>query len=138
MAQEASRNPNRTQDEPQSDLTGDNAGEMQRAVREETQEAWAAPSIGVVSPAQVKGGISGGVLGAAAGAVLGGLIGLLPLFDMNVWLRVVIIGGVFAVALSTIGGLVGGFLNPDREGETGDLPGEARRSRGQRRSGHAE
>lgn len=107
-------------------------------MREETQKSWAAPSVGVVSPAQVKGGISGGVVGAMVGAVVGGVVGLLPLFDLNVWLRVAIVGGIGAVALSTVGGLVGGFLNPDREGETGDLPGEGPRSRGQRRAGHAE
>lgn len=118
--------------------TDSDTAAMEGAMREETQESWAAPSVGVVSPAQVKGGVSGSVVGGVAGAVIGGLIGLLPLFDLEVWLRVAIIGGVGAVALSTIGGLVGGFLNPDREGETGDLPGEGRRSLGERRSGHAE
>ena len=112
--------------------------QMDEAIREETQDSWAAPSIGVVTPAQVKGGIAGGVIGAVVGGVIGTLIALIPLFDMALGLRILIIGSVGAVAGSTIAGLIGGGLQPDQEGETGALPGEGPRDRGRRRSGHAE
>ena len=111
---------------------------MDEAIREETQESWAAPSVGVVTPAQVKGGIAGGVIGTLAGGIIGVFIGLLPLFDMAVGLRVLVIGSICAVAGGTIVGLLGGFFRPDQEGETGALPGEGPRDRGRRRSGHAE
>ena len=116
----------------------DDPHQMDEAIREETQESWAAPSVGVVTPAQVKGGIAGGVIGAVAGGIIGAFIGLLPLFDLAVGLRVLVIGSIFAVAGGTIVGLLGGFFRPDKEGETGALPGEGPRDRGRRRSGQAE
>lgn len=118
---------------------GDDVGEMEQAVREHTQDSGGiAPSGAAITPAQAKGGLAGGLAGALVGAAIGALIGLLPLFDMSVGLRIAIIASVCAVSGSTIGALLGGFFNPDREGETGDLPGEAPRDVAERRSGHAE
>lgn len=110
---------------------------MDEAVRQEAQESWAAPSVGVVTPAQIKGGVAGGIIGAVIGGVIGTLIALLPLFDMAVGLRILVIGGIGAVTGATIVGLLGGFFRPDKEGETGALPGEGPRDLGRRRSGHA-
>ncbi len=139
MAQEAERDPNQTYERPDVDLTRDDPSEMRRAQREETQEAFAVAPAGVaITHGQAKGGVSGGLAGAFLGGLIGVLIGLLPLFDMSVGLRMAIIGGVCAVAGSTIGALLGGFFVPDREGETGDLPGEGPRDIAERRSGHAE
>ena len=138
MAQESPRNANRAHEGPDADRTREEPAEVERAMREESQESWAAPAVGLVSPAQVRGGIGGGIVGGIVGAIVGAAVGLLPLFDMTVGLRVLIIGGIFAVAGSTIGGLLGGFFKPDHDGETGDLPGEGPRSVGERRSGHAE
>lgn len=108
-------------------------------MRDETQESFSvAPSGAVLTPGQAKGGVSGALLGAAAGAAIGALIALAPLFDMAVGMRIVVIGAVAAVAGSVIGALLGGFFRPDAEGETGALPGEGPRSKGERRSGHAE
>lgn len=138
MAQDASRRPEETYGEPDTDPTRDPA-QMQQAVREHTQESGGiAPAGAAITPAQAVGGISGGVVGALVGGLIGVLIGLLPLFDMSVGLRIAIIGGVCAVSGSTIGALLGGFFNPDRAGETGDLPGEGPRDIAERRSGHAE
>lgn len=140
MAQDPQQNQTgSTYDRPDIDLTRDDVGEMQQAVREHTQDSGGvAPSGAAITPAQAKGGISGGLAGALVGAVIGAAIGLLPLFDMSVGLRIAIIAGVCAVSGSTIGALLGGFFNPDRAGETGDLPGEAPRDIAERRSGHAE
>lgn len=139
MAQDASRRPKQTYDEPDIDLTRDDPAQMHQAVREHTQESGGiAPAGAAITPAQAKGGISGGLAGALVGGAIGALIGLLPLFDMNVGLRVAIIAGVCAVSGSTIGALLGGFFKPDLEGETGDLPGEGPRDIAERRSGHAE
>lgn len=139
MAQDPQPNRETTFDRPEVDLTRDDPGEMQQAVREHTQESGGvAPAGAAITPAQAKGGISGGLAGALVGGLVGALIGLVPLFDMNVGLRVAIIASVCAVSGSTIGALLGGFFNPDREGETGDLPGEGERDVAERRSGHAE
>lgn len=139
MAQDAQRNRQTTYDRPDIDLTRDDPADMRQAQREETQEAFAVAPAGVaITPAQAKGGASGGVVGALLGGLVGALIGLMPLFDLSLGLRVAIVGGVCAVAGSTIGALLGGFFNPDREGETGDLPGEGPRDIAERRSGHAE
>ena len=139
MANAFDRSPNRTVDEPEIDLRDDNRAATQGAIRDETQEAFSvAPAGAAMTPAQAKGGISGGLLGALVGGAIGALIGLLPLFEMNVGLRVLVIAGVCAVAGSTIGALLGGFFRPDSEGETSRLPGEAPRDIARHRSGHAE
>ena len=139
MAQDAQRNRNTTYERPDIDLTREDAADMHQAQREETQEAFSVAPAGVaITPAQAKGGISGGLAGAIVGAVVGVSIALLPLVDLSLGLRLAIIGGVCAVAGSTVGALLGGFFNPDREGETGDLPGEGPRGVAERRSGHAE
>ncbi|HUR48547.1 MAG TPA: hypothetical protein VMY88_03320 [Acidimicrobiales bacterium] len=140
MAKDPKRDPNgTTYDRPDVDLTREDATKMQQAVRRQTQESGGiAPSGAAITPAQAKGGASGGLLGALVGGVVGALIGLLPLFDLSLGLRVAILGGVCAVAGSTIGALLGGFFKPDRDGETGDLPGEGLRDVAERRSGHAE
>ena len=138
MAQDA-RNRNTTYNRPDVDLTRDDPAEMQQAVRREAQDSGGiAPSGAAITPAQARGGVSGGLAGAILGAAIGVSIALLPLVDLGLGLRLAIFGGVCAVAGSTIGGLLGGFFNPDREGETGDLPGEGPRDIAERRSGHAE
>jgi hypothetical protein len=111
---------------------------MDEAVRKEVTEAWsAAPAGAAMTPAQTRGGIAGGLVGAVIGGAIGALIGLLPLFDLNVGLRILIVGIIAAVAGSLVGALLGGFFSPDGAGETGALPGEGERSKGRRRSGHA-
>ena len=122
MAQDPQRDSRQTYDRPDIDLTRDDPAEMRRAQREETQEAFAVAPAGVaITPAQAKGGISGGLAGALVGGLVGALIGLLPLFDLSVGLRIAIIAGVCAVSGSTVGALLGGFFNPDREGLLGLL-----------------
>ena len=138
MARNAPRTPNDSNLPAAANRRDDDPRRMEEAIRDETQDSWAAPSIGVVTPAQVTGGIAGGIIGAIAGGIIGIFIGLLPLFDMAVGLRVLVIGSIFAVAGGTIVGLLGGFFRPDQEGETGALPGESPRDLGRRRSGHAE
>ena len=138
MAQDAA-GPNGTSERRDSDVTGSDPAQMQEAVREQTQDAGGVAPAGVaITPGQAKGGLSGGLAGAFLGGLIGVLIGLLPLFDMSVGVRMAIVGGVLAVAGSTVGALLGGFFEPDREGETGDLPGEGPRDIAERRSGHAE
>lgn len=133
------RSPNRAVGEPDFDVREENRPETQQAIRNETQEAFSvAPAGAAMTPAQAKGGVSGGLLGALVGGAIGALIGLLPLFDMNVGMRIAIIASVCAVAGSTIGALMGGFFRPDAEGETSRLPGEGPRNVGRERSGHAE
>lgn len=138
MARNAPGTPNNSDRRPAAQRGDEDPRKMDEAMRKETQDSWAAPSVGVVTPAQVKGGIAGGVIGAVAGGIIGIAIGLLPLFDMAVGLRVLVIGSTGAVAGSTIVGLLGGFFRPDQEGETDALPGEGPRDLGRRRSGHAE
>lgn len=139
MEQDPKRYRNTTYDRPDIDLTRDDPADMRRAQREETQEAFSVAPAGVaLTPAQAKGGVSGGLAGAILGAAIGVSIALLPLVDLGLGLRLAIIGGVCALAGSTVGALLGGFFNPDREGETGDLPGEGPRDIAERRSGHAE
>ena len=139
MATASDRSPNRAVDEPDIDLRDENRAETQQAIRDETQEGFSvAPAGAAMTTAQAKGGLSGGLLGALVGGVIGALIGLLPLFDLNVGLRVVIVGSVCAVAGSVIGALLGGFFKPDLDGETGDLTGEGERDIAERRRGHAQ
>ena len=139
MANASDRSPNRTVEEPDIDLRDENQAETQRAIRNETQDAFSvAPAGAVMTPAQAKGGVSGGLLGAVVGGAIGALIGLLPLFDMNLGVRVAVVASVCAVAGSLVGALLGGFFKPDLEGETGDLPGEGERDIAERRSGHAQ
>ena len=139
MANASDRSPNRIVDEPEIDLRDESRAETQRAIRNETQDAFSvAPAGAAMTPAQAKGGVSGGLLGALVGGAIGIAIGLLPLFDLNVGLRVLVVGSICAVAGSVIGALLGGFFTPDLEGETGDLPGEGPRDIAERRSGHAQ
>lgn len=109
----------------------------QEAIERETQSS-IAPSAAALTPGQTKGGIGGALIGGVIGLLVGGAIALLPIVDLELSLRFLVIGSVGAVTGSVIGALLGGFFRPDMEGETGSLPGEGRRSKGERRSGKAE
>lgn len=131
--------PNRTSDSNAraSDSSDPDPALMQEAIEREAQSS-IAPSAAALTPGQTKGGIGGALIGGVLGLVIGALISLAPIIDLEFGTRLLVIGSVAALAGSVIGALLGGFFRPDREGETGSLPGEGRRSKGERRSGHAQ
>lgn len=120
-----------------SDSTDPDPVLMQEAIEREAQSS-IAPSGAALTPGQTKGGIGGALIGGVVGFVVGALISLTPIIDLEFGTRLLIIGSVAALTGAVIGALLGGFFRPDLEGETGALPGERHRSKGERRSGHAE
>ena len=109
---------------------------MQEAIEREAQSS-IAPSAAALTPGQTKGGIGGALIGGVLGLVIGALIALAPIIDLEFGTRLIIVGSVAGLTGAVIGALLGGFFRPDLEGETGALPGERDRTKGERRSGQA-
>jgi len=110
---------------------------MQEAIEREAQSS-IAPSAAALTPGQTKGVIGGALIGGVVGSLVGALIALTPIIDLEFGTRLLIVGSVATLTGAVIGGLLGGFFRPDLDGETGALPGEGPRSKGERRSGHAQ
>jgi hypothetical protein len=87
-------------------------GEM----REETEQAWGGPAVGIYTKEMARSVPKWTVLGAVAGAVVALGLNFLGGGDLEIGARLIIAGLVGAVAGGTIGFLIGGgFFDPRRK-----------------------
>ena len=94
-------------------------------MREELDQSFAGPAVGVANKEQAKGGLAGTVVGGAAGVALGVVLGLvIPMGDWPVIARVLAWAVVGALAGSTAGVLLGGKLGPESKGTGETLSAE--------------
>lgn len=90
----------------------DDRAEAREEMRREAESFTGGPGV-AASKSQARGGLAGALLGGVGGAVIGLVVALVAFSDSG---RAIVISVVaFAVAGSTYGGVVGGFLKPRRK-----------------------
>jgi hypothetical protein len=91
----------------------------------ETDEAWPVIGVGPATAAQVRGAVLWGVFGTVAGALLGVLIALIPFAGLVLLARVILVGGIGALAGATAGFVYGGGREAEIEEDAGNQIGPA-------------
>jgi hypothetical protein len=88
---------------------GENRPEARETMRREAESLTGGPGV-VASKSQARGGLFGAAVGAAGGALLGLVVALVAFSESG---RAIVISVIaFAVAGSTFGAVVGGFVKP--------------------------
>jgi hypothetical protein len=98
------------------DAPSDRLAALEGEARQEIDEAWAGPSIGLTTRAQTKWAAGGVVLGGMIGAVLV-FVGFIPFPGLTLIPRLILCGAVGIGAGATIGLIVGGGWGPRIERE---------------------
>jgi hypothetical protein len=89
----------------------------------ETDDAWPVIGVGPATGAQVRGALLWGVFGAAVGALLGVLFALIPFAGLTLLARMILVGGIGALAGATAGFVYGGGREAELEEDAGNQIG---------------
>jgi len=98
------------------DAGSDHIAALEGESRQEIDEAWAGPSIGLITRAQTKWATTGTLVGGAVGALLV-FVGFAPIPGLTLIPRLILCGTIGIAAGATIGLIVGGGWGPRIERE---------------------